>query len=273
MGKAGAANAAKCVPIDHLLEAGSWGITLLVKECGLDRRPEQEAANRHDADESTAGKQAHGGSLGSVAQGAKRHERADDEVAVCHADLEAALPGLQPVAVEGQVVDKLRREQAVGDRCLHLVAREHLRAPPLDHGPRVPNACWSWDPHWNLAGADLLEETVLSVQLLRRLYVISVRRVDSHVPEISPAHLRGLARAVGLRVNLQDVQVGFLRRVLPILLRHGGQQLVKGLLIHDGPRNVLEVRHRLGLGLLCDLDVRARRPGGAAAATGACSAD
>merc|ERR1711933_158380 len=95
MREASTTKATNRMPIDHLLVASRWSITLLVEERRLDGRAEEEAAHGDDADERAAREQAHRRRLGRVPQRAQDDEGPDDEVAVRHADLQAALPRLE----------------------------------------------------------------------------------------------------------------------------------------------------------------------------------
>merc|ERR1712124_229171 len=82
-----AANAANAVPVHELREALTWLVTWLVEELWRHNGAEAEAAQRGHHDAGDAREQADGRRLRSVAEWAQRDERADDEVAVRHADL------------------------------------------------------------------------------------------------------------------------------------------------------------------------------------------
>merc|ERR1711972_685990 len=105
------------------------GVALLVEELRLDRRAEEEATHGDHADERATAQQANRGCLGCVTQRPEAHEGANDEVAVGHADLKAALPRLQALAVESEIRKELLGEPAVRDDGLDLVSREGLLAP------------------------------------------------------------------------------------------------------------------------------------------------
>merc|ERR1711972_570287 len=104
--KAGAAEATDSMPIDQLHEAAGPGLARLVEDPGPRSLAEEQAANRCDADQGAPREQAHSGSFGRVTQWAKADEGADDEIAMCHANLDAPLPVLEALAVDSQVVEE-----------------------------------------------------------------------------------------------------------------------------------------------------------------------
>mmetsp|Transcript_2877 Transcript_2877/g.6897 ORF Transcript_2877/g.6897 Transcript_2877/m.6897 type:complete len:376 (-) Transcript_2877:18-1145(-) len=242
-----ATHAAEGVPIDHLRVAGALFVARAVEALDLAVHlalgdAEDEAADGDHADEHAAAEQADRRRLGRVAQRAQGDEGPDDEVAVGHADLQAALPRLQAIAVEGQVLDVLLAEAAVRQRGVALVTGEGLRAPPLGLDARIDEV----DEHREVcglrAGPHLL--SLLLVILLNGHQIKDLplsRQGLLHVPVIPPAHLRGFALAVNLRVALQRVEGRVLWRVIPLILGQSGEQKVQLLLLHDGRRQTLEV--------------------------------
>merc|ERR1712028_312997 len=120
MGKASATETADRVPIDHLLEASGR----LVEQGWLDGGAEDQATDGHDADNSGTAKQADSRGLGCVTQRAEGCEGADQEVAVCHADLDAALPRFQAITVESHRLQELSGKETVGHWRLDLITSE-----------------------------------------------------------------------------------------------------------------------------------------------------
>mmetsp|Transcript_14982 Transcript_14982/g.31369 ORF Transcript_14982/g.31369 Transcript_14982/m.31369 type:complete len:304 (+) Transcript_14982:314-1225(+) len=256
MSEAGATDAPDGMPVDQLNEAGGWRVALLVKELRLDGGAEDETAHGDDADHRAAAQEANRGRLGCVAQRPQGDKRPDEEVTMGHADLQAALPGLQAFAVEGHGVHILLCEEAACHGRLHLVARKRLWAPPLDGCARIPEACRAGHQQGDLAlCAHLAPLGFITGIVFSGPEFLRLWHVDAHVPKVKPAHLGGLARPVGLCVHLQCVEIAVLRRVVPLLLRHSSQELVQRLLLHDAAGNAFEVGHGFGLSLLGDLDV------------------
>mmetsp|Transcript_101816 Transcript_101816/g.265810 ORF Transcript_101816/g.265810 Transcript_101816/m.265810 type:complete len:214 (+) Transcript_101816:164-805(+) len=212
MGEAGTANATEGVPVDHLRVAGALFVARAVEALDLAVHlalgdAEDEAADGDHADEHAAAEQADRRRLRGVAQRAQGHEGPDDEVAVRHADLETPLPRLQAIAVEGQVLDVLLAEAAVRQRGVALVTGEGLRAPPLGLDARIDEV----DEHREVCGLRACPHLLplLLVILLNGHQIEDLplsRQGLLHVPVIPPAHLRGFALAVNLRVALQRIE-------------------------------------------------------------------
>eukprot|EP00438_Fugacium_kawagutii_P020228 Skav232465 [mRNA] locus=scaffold2877:82413:82873:- [translate_table: standard] len=87
--------------------------------------------------------QAHSGCLWSVSQGTQGSEGSNQEVAMSHSDLQATLPWLQALTVEGQVAQVLLAPATILQECLHLITCERLLALPLNDGTSVPVSCWT----------------------------------------------------------------------------------------------------------------------------------
>merc|ERR1712050_2337 len=99
--EASATKTADGVPIDQLHEAAGPGLARLVEDPRPRSLAEEQATNRGDADQGAPREQAHSGSFGRVTQWAKADEGADDEIAMGHADLDATLPVLETLTVDG----------------------------------------------------------------------------------------------------------------------------------------------------------------------------
>mmetsp|Transcript_102842 Transcript_102842/g.185570 ORF Transcript_102842/g.185570 Transcript_102842/m.185570 type:complete len:298 (+) Transcript_102842:216-1109(+) len=244
------------MPVDHLVESGGRPVSRLVKECGLDGSAKDQAADGHDANDGTAAEQADSRSLWRVPEGTQGHKRTNEEVAVSHADLNAPLPRLQAFTVEGHVLDVLPSEAAVREDRHDLISCKWLLALVLDEGAVVPDACRSWDAESHLAVHQPVEFLLNLRNVLQIRDILIAWHVQLHAVVVPPAHLRRLSWTVGLCVHLQSVQVTVLIRILPLLLRCHGQDLVQELRLHDGAGDVLQVRHfgKIGLLLLFDSD-------------------
>mmetsp|Transcript_22134 Transcript_22134/g.55391 ORF Transcript_22134/g.55391 Transcript_22134/m.55391 type:complete len:337 (+) Transcript_22134:95-1105(+) len=257
-----AADAAKRVPIDQLLEARRRRVALPVEERWLDQCTEEQTANGDETDECAARQQADSRCLRRVAQRPEGDEGPDDEVAVGHADLEATLPRLQTLTVECCIRNELFGEPAVGDDGFDLVTCEILFAPPLEVCTGLPDVGGARELHGEGALLAHVPEPFLSVCDV----LCGIKEFwpgDLHVDVIIPAHLCCLSWTIGLRVALQRVEVGVLRWVIPLLLRQCRQQLVQSLFVDNRRGESLEVGQWLRLRLLRHVDV-GRAPGHAA---------
>lgn len=110
------------------------------------------ASDGHDAHDGAAAQETHSGSLRRVPQRTQGGERSDQEVAVRHANLQAALPRLQALAVEGQCAQELLGEEAVLSERDDLVTSEGLFSLPLRDKAGEEVARRSGHCEWDLAG-------------------------------------------------------------------------------------------------------------------------
>merc|ERR1711879_1132259 len=170
---------------------GKASTALLVEESWLEGSAGEEATGGHKTNDGAAAEQANSSSHGCVPQRPEAHEGADDEVAMSHADLDAALPWLETLSVEGSVLDEHLAEAAVSQRRPNL-SRERFFWPVVDEGTSVPPARRTWDSHRQFAHH---ERPVVPIDGLICRWILDVlwpwQLPGSHSPVVPPTHLGG----------------------------------------------------------------------------------
>mmetsp|Transcript_14365 Transcript_14365/g.33907 ORF Transcript_14365/g.33907 Transcript_14365/m.33907 type:complete len:221 (+) Transcript_14365:433-1095(+) len=180
-----------------------------------------------------------------------------------HTNLQATLPVLQSLAIEGGVGHEVLGKAAVADGAADLVSGEELLLwLPVEGHAGVVGGAQDWDLERLLAfKLALLHDGIIKPILCppRRVVSHGLPKLHAHVEPVPPRHLCGLALTVGLRIDLQGVEETVLWWVLPLVLRGGQQNAIDVLLGEHGTGNVLQVGELCHFArFLCHLDLSTR---------------